>query len=288
MADANAAGTQIGPWRESQSRMLAARLLYPLFWLVNRPSLAPVGRALYDIALRCNGIAINYEGPRGLTLPEARLLARLAPQLGGGVVLDVGAHSGSYALEVKRLAPAASLFAFEPQPRTYAAMAGRVAGTGIEALNLALGESEGTATLYDFAGDGGSTQASLSADAVALFGTEPVAHSVACTTVDAFCAERGIDGVALLKVDTEGFDLNVLRGARRMLAERRIERVQFEFISANIATGVRLRDFYVVLAGYRLHRLCLNGALMPLPYSVKHGEIYVNQNLVALREGPAA
>jgi FkbM family methyltransferase len=218
-------------------------------------------------------------------LPEARWLGRLAPHLAGGIVLDVGAHRGSYALEVGRLAPSAAVFAFEPQPRTYAALAERVACSGIEPLNLALGESEGSATLYDFAGDGGSTQASLSADAVALFGSEPVAHSVTCTTVDAFCASRGIERVALLKVDTEGFDLSVLRGARRMLSERRIERIQFEFISANIVTGVRLRDFYEQLTGYRMHRMCLNGTLMPLPYSVKHGEIYVNQNLVALREG---
>jgi hypothetical protein len=60
--------------------------------------------------------------------------------------------------------------------------------------------------------------------------------------------------------------------------------IQFEFIPANIATAVRMRDFFDVLApgGYVLHRLCLNGELAPLgSYDVKRHEIYVTQILVA-------
>lgn len=149
-----------------------------------------------------------------------------------------------------------------------------------------MGDVAGVLELHDFADEDGSTQASLSADAVALYGAGVVSHRVQVTTIDDFLAERGIEQVAYLKIDTEGFDLNVLRGARRALAERRIRLLQFEFIAANITTGVRMRDFYEVLDGYDIHRICLNGASLPLgAYNVKRAEIYVNQNLVAVPRG---
>ena len=62
-----------------------------------------------------------------------------------------------------------------------------------------------------------------------------------------------------------------------------IRAIQFEFIPADIALHVSMRDFFEVLDGFRLHRLCLNGTLMPLArYDVKRCEIYVTQNIVAL------
>lgn len=276
----------IDRWRPRAGRRLLAGVSHPLFWLLNRPSMAWFGRAAYDFALRCNGIAINFEGQLGLTAAEEALLRRLAPRLSGRVVLDVGANTGAYALALARFAPDARIFAFEPHPRSHARLAARLREAGaqrVEALQLALGDRPGTLLLHDFADADGSTQASLAPEAVALYGGETVTHEVEVTTLDAFLAARRIERVAFVKIDTEGYDLKVLQGAARAIAERRLEAIQFEFISANIATRVRMRDFFEALPGYRIHRLCLNGTLLPLePYSVKRAEIYVNHNLVAL------
>ena len=112
-----------------------------------------------------------------------------------------------------------------------------------------------------------------------------VEHPVECTTLDAFIAEHGIGPIAFLKIDTEGFDLSVLRGARNALATKQIAAIQFEFIPANIVTTTTVRDFLEVLAGYRVYRMCLNGSLIPLqPYDVKRCEVYVIHNLVALAD----
>jgi hypothetical protein len=54
------------------------------------------------------------------------------------------------------------------------------------------------------------------------------AEPVDIVTLDAFCVARGIDRISFLKVDTEGGDLDVLRGAERLLAEQRIDVVQVE------------------------------------------------------------
>lgn len=269
-------------WRPRRARRLAATLLYPVFRLLNRPAFAGFGRAAYEFALRCNGIAINYEGRHGLTFAEERFLTRLAPTLQGGTLLDVGANVGTYAAYLARVAPTATIHAFEPHPRTFAHLESRVAGMPITAWQAALSDKAGTTTLYDHAARDGSTQASLSQPAVALFDGDIVAHDVVCTTLDDFIAKHGISRVALLKIDTEGLDLSVLRGARRAIEARVFQCIQFEFISANIATGVRMRDFFDLLQGYRIYRVCLNGGLVPLfPYSVMHTEIYVTQTLVA-------
>ena len=43
------------------------------------------------------------------------------------------------------------------------------------------------------------------------------------------CAEHGIDRVGLLKIDTEGMEGAVLAGCERLLAEQRIDAIQFEY-----------------------------------------------------------
>jgi FkbM family methyltransferase len=198
------------------------------------------------------------------------------------VVLDVGANEGAYARHLATLLPHARILAFEPHPRTAARL--RAAATpGIEVIEQAVGATEGAMTLHDFADADGSTEARLDVETIRLRGTEMQSFPVTCTTIDAVLAARGIDRVAFLKIDTEGHDLEVLRGARQALAERRIDVIQFEFIGSNIVTGATMRRFFEALEGYDIGRICLNGELLPLPqYSVRHCEIYVSQNLVAI------
>jgi FkbM family methyltransferase len=272
-------------WHDSFGKRLLVRLSYPVFLLLNRPSLRWFAHAAYDFALRCNGIAINFPGRHGLTIGEERYLeGRLA---GGGVpvLLDVGANHGAYARYMHALSPQARIYAFEPHPRTFENLRARLAGLpGVTPVNAAMGAASGRLQLFDFAGADGSTQASLDEAAVKFFGGETIAHDVAVTTIDEFMAEQGIAEIDLLKIDTEGFDLAVLKGARDALARRAIKTIQFEFIPADIAMHVTMRDFFEVLAGYRIFRLCLNGTLTPLdPYDVKRCEIYVTQTLICLQ-----
>ncbi|MFC0406750.1 FkbM family methyltransferase [Roseomonas elaeocarpi] len=269
-------------WQNSLMRQLAASAAYPLLWAINRPSAAWLGRAIYDFALRCNGIAINFKGRHGLNVAEERFLRSMAGRLQGGVLFDVGANYGSYADYLARLAPTARIHAFEPHPRTFERLSRHLSGRSVTLVQTALSDQRGELELFDFADGDGSTQASLSRDAVDMFADRVVRHVIECTTLDAYLEQAGIDRVDFLKIDTEGFDLNVLKGAERAIRDRRIGMIQFEFIPANIATRATMRDFFTALPGYEIYRLCLNGALLPLsPYDVKRCEIYVTQNLIA-------
>jgi FkbM family methyltransferase len=285
MDTASAAAPRTTPWSGNRmGRRLVVALSYPLFLLLNRPGLQWFARAAYDFALRCNGVAINFPGAHGLTVGEERFLRKLLNGETGGVLFDVGANNGAYTRFMRLVSSSAQIYAFEPHPRTFAALRDRtVADAKLVLVNKAVSDTEGAIKLYDFAAQDGSTQASLDEDAVRLFTADTVAHDVLATTIDGFMAEQGLREIRFLKIDTEGFDIAVLRGARSALAARAIGAIQFEFIPANIARHVTMRDFFEVLDGYTIHRLCMNGALAPLvPYDVKRCEIYVTHNLVAL------
>lgn len=282
-ADTPPARVETPLWRGGSARRAVEMAFYPLFWALNRPGAAVLSRAIYDFALRCNGIAINFPGRHGLNSAEERFLRRVAPALQDGVLLDVGANRGCYAAYLRQLAPNSTIYAFEPHPATFARMAERLSGARVHTVRQALSDHAGATQLFDFAAEDGSTQASLSRAAVEIFDSGVVGHEVTSTTLDDFLDAERIEKVAFLKIDTEGFDLKVLQGATRAIREKRIRMMQFEFIPANIATHVTMRDFFTALPGYDIYRLCLNGSLMPLfPYDVKRCEIYVTQNLIAM------
>ena len=81
-------------------------------------------------------------------------------------------------------------------------------------------------------------------------------------TVDSLVGDRRVDG---MKVDVEGFEIDVLHGAARALAERRIGLIQLEWNEASwSAVGTDRRPVAELLAGhgYRLYRPDADGRLV--------------------------
>lgn len=266
----------------------ASTLGYPLVFALNRPFFYRLAKLLYDFALQCNGFAIEYPGSYGLTKAEENFLWRVRTELDNKVLIDIGANVGNYCNFLARIAPGATIYAFEPHPKTFATLVARALSPNIHPANEAVADRKCTMQLHDFANGDGSTQASLCADAVKLFEENIVSHEVRCTTIDDFIESNGIQHVGLVKIDTEGYDLAVLRGAKRAIAQRRFELIEFEFIPANIVTGATMRDFFETLHGYEIFRLCVNGSLLPLsPYDVKRCEVFVVQHLIAKPIGDA-
>jgi FkbM family methyltransferase len=216
------------------------------------------------------------------TGPGSRALAHAA----GLVVLDVGANRGDYARKVRELAPDARVFAFEPHPVTFPHLLAAARDGGFTAVNAACGEEPGTLTLYDYAGsDTGTQHASLYRGVIEeLHAGRATGVDVRVVTVDAFIAEHGIERVRLLKVDTEGHEAGVLRGARGAIAAGRVELVQFEFNAMNVTSRTFFKDFLGLLPGYRFYRLLPDG-WVPLDYNPLRCELFGFQNVLAVRPG---
>ncbi|HEV7572729.1 MAG TPA: FkbM family methyltransferase [Thermoanaerobaculia bacterium] len=130
-------------------------------------------------------------------------------------ILDVGANDGVSAIKFRDAFPAATIHAFEPVTETFAILKRNVEKhKGIYSHQMALGAAPGTAQIYLTEH---STMCSLVRPDAPL-GEE----TVRVTTIDDFAAEHHIDRIDLLKVDAEGFDLEVLHGAERLLDEGNI------------------------------------------------------------------
>lgn len=268
--------------------MDAAKIVISLYRRVFcRRALFRFNRGVYLLALHGMGV-LNHEDSE--VSGEAELLRRVARAFPAPTVLDVGAHEGSYAREVISSAPAARVYAFEPHPETFKRLA--AGATAYTPIHAALASEEGTLTLYDHGSPAGTQHASLVPNVIEAIHDGPASGrwEVPATTLDRFVADREIDHVHLLKIDTEGAELDVLRGARATLEAGLVDLVQIEFNSMNTISKAFMRDFRALLAGYSAHRLLPDGPVALERLSPVFEEIFAFQNVlfVSPRLGGAA
>lgn len=174
-------------------------------------------------------------------------LARIHPE---AMIFDVGAHHGEWSSMASTAAPGARIHAFEPVPSTFAKLQNTCTGLGrVTTHQLGLAERDGT---IEFAVVAAREELSSGLPGVHgdfhQFNHEVIKCPV--LTVDRFCAENGIGRIDLLKLDVEGLEPAVLKGGLRMLAEKRIRMVQFEYGQINLKARFFLGDFHALLGGY--------------------------------------
>jgi FkbM family methyltransferase len=133
----------------------------------------------------------------------------------GDVVIDAGANAGGYAVLFGQwVGPEGHVYAFEPEPRAFAALADHVTLNGLGArvvpVRAAVAEQSGPARLRLAPASG------LSRLTNAAFVESQDLH-VTATSIDDFCARSNIRP-SFIKIDVEGAELPALRGARKTIA----------------------------------------------------------------------
>jgi FkbM family methyltransferase len=153
----------------------------------------------------------------------ARFKAVIRP---GMTVLDAGASFGLYTLAAGRLVgPAGRVYAFEPARRSASALRSHVAWNAVadrvEVVEAAVAERTGDAIFFE---QETSFVASLVEAAARLeerrFAQPLARRRVPTVALDDFCAVRRLEP-DVVKVDVEGAEASVLRGARELLRGRR-------------------------------------------------------------------
>ena len=202
------------------------------------------------------------------------------------VFFDVGANVGNYSKMLLEKFEHVEIFAFEPNPASFEKLRKRFLDVEqVHPIFQGLGSCASKMKIYTYSKELDSEHASLVQEVM-----EKLHHSVdnksidvEIITLDNFCLSINCQKIDFLKIDTEGFELEVLKGGRELISQGKIKIIQFEFNEMNIYSRVFLRDFFELLSDYNLYRL-LYDSLLPLNAYTPSYEIFRYQNIVAIHK----
>ncbi len=199
------------------------------------------------------------------------------------VVFDVGANNGDFTQAALVAFPRAVLVhAFEPSPTAARTFLETVGNDPLVKLHR-FGFSDETGVAMLHAPTSGSSIATLHATTFEMQGRALVVDRIELRTVDGFCQEQGIERIHYLKVDTEGHELSVLKGAHEMIEQGKVDFIQFEFGECHLDSRVYFRDLFTFLSPrYLVHRILPEG-IWPLPAYAPDLEIFHTANYLAIK-----
>ncbi|HVC77920.1 MAG TPA: FkbM family methyltransferase [Candidatus Micrarchaeaceae archaeon] len=133
---------------------------------------------------------------------------------------DVGANVGGYSGFLKQLCPNAQIWAFKPHPETFKRLSVKAAKNGFVAIQAGLSDKTGGGRQYDCASGSGSPPASLYREVIeGIHHSDATAVEVNITTIHDLPSSGPPLTLNLLKVDAEGHELSILKGASKSIAE---------------------------------------------------------------------
>ena len=249
----------------SNLRELVARTAVTVFG--RRPA-ARFGQALSNWA-RLD--VPNKIGRNGELLIQATVLERTAGT--NPVFFDVGANIGEWTLALLRRSRSSkpsriSIHAFEPCDGTRRTLAEVIRNNdpdgSVTIVPVALSNESGSRSFY-VVGSGAGRNSLYPIEGTTVDTVETV-------TLDEYCARIHVDRIALLKIDTEGHDMNVIEGAKGLLAGHRIAVVQFEYNHLWVSARRYLKDVFEFATplGYAVAKITPSGVE---PYFKWHHEL---------------
>ena len=161
-------------------------------------------------------------------------------------VFDVGANVGKWTELALGINPTLNMHCFEPSQETFQRLLKRAFPPNVMCNNFGLGSALEQKTLYVFADEAGTNSLYKRQGLEDGWGLAPQqrTETIWLDTIDHYCQEHGITNIDFLKVDVEGHELEVFRGASDMLSESQIKVIQFEYGGCNIDARVLLKDIF--------------------------------------------
>ncbi len=209
-----------------------------LMYLSGFPALCAFSKKIVDFRQNENNCEIATNG-------ELDFIRRSAEDF--KVVFDVGANVGEWSELVSRITPGARIYAFEPSQKTFRSLSERLLGPNVSVHNIGFGEKNETKPMYPHEDDSTLTSVFSRGPRADTEGSRT--ESSAFETIDSFCAREGIGAISFLKIDTEGNELSVLKGAEKCISEGRINAIQFEYGGTYIDARILLKDVFYFFSG---------------------------------------
>jgi len=174
------------------------------------------------------------------------------------ICADVGVNRGQTTDALLEMFPAATVYGFEPTPELFAKLQTRYANrASVTLFPCALGETHARRIFNVYAHSGANTLLLPDQNLPQSPALPPIIkqHEVEVATLDDCLAKHNVARLDLLKIDVQGYELNVLKGAAGLLRRHAIKLILTEvlFVSAR-AQQPTLADLYNYLApfGFRL------------------------------------
>jgi len=227
-------------------------MAWEVFRLLHRPVRYAYDE-VFEVTLQPNEGASRLAYYFGVTEPELFAFYErfLAP---GMVVVDAGANIGLHSLFFsRRITLGGAVYAFEPDPGIFDRLVSHVKQNvlgQIKCFNVALGATPGFAEVVRDDADTSRTSVRLA--------EAPQHASVArvpIESLDNFATRERVEKIDFLKVDVEGFEAEILRGAMCLLREGRIGVLQVEIDSKSLGRAGSCASSVLGLleeAGYQL------------------------------------
>ena len=204
------------------------------------------------------------------------------------VIIDAGAHDGTYAEYIFNLNPSVTIHCFEPTASAYKELTNRLAkeikAGKLFANNSGLSTEIGEAELFIY--NELDQRNSLHLNPAHEFDSS-VLHKekIKLTTLDDYIEKQKISRIDFLKIDVEGHEAKVIEGASIALRQKKIKCIQFEYNNNWAAAGFTFENVFSNLTtiGFKFYRLALWGRL-PIKSFKRSLENFKHSNYIAILE----
>lgn len=187
-------------------------------------------------SLRCIGLEVRKYRKSTSEERFVECITRALSPERNPLVIDIGAHEGQTSLSIRKISTGATILAFEPSAGAFDVLSQRAKLYNFSAFNLALGAEPGKMPLYCFTSSQCNSilQPDHECSAIEGLREQPQTRIVEVVDLDGFLSTKGLanKSIALIKVDVQGFEIPVLKGARRALSMTQSILVEVSFCRA--------------------------------------------------------
>jgi FkbM family methyltransferase len=226
-------------------------------YIFSKPFFSKLNLFLLNISLKAYGYDNYDNNDEG---GENFFIASILSKSNSHVCIDIGAGSGNYTSKLLKLTNA-KVISFEPLPSQFKILKENVRNFSARStvINKAVGDKNGKCMLHF--NSIYPNKGSISEDIKKVpYVTNDDKLEVPLITLDKFMEDKNFESLDLIKIDTEGFESEVIKGAFKTIEKYKPKYIQTEFNWHHLFCKTSINDFFELLPPkYELYQLIPNG-----------------------------
>jgi len=157
------------------------------------------------------------------------------------ILFDVGVNQGQTIEKMLKVFPNSKIYGFEPSKQCFDIVKKKIKNSNVIIQNAAIGAEKTKLEFNEY------SWSALNSLLKRAYGNSKIidSYEVDVITISDFCESEKIPYINFLKTDTEGYELNVLKGAYQMMSENKVQFILVEiFFNENYIGQSSFGDIY--------------------------------------------